>query len=395
MLPLSVFVEVSIIIIIATVISAIAKLLKQPMIIGYIIAGIIVSPFFLSIEKTTTTVTAFSQLGIVLLLFIVGLNLNPLSVRKVGFVSLVAGIGQVFFTALLGFIISMLLGFSTITSLYISVALAFSSTIIVTKLLSDKGDLETLYGRISIGILLVQDLIAIFLLILLPSFSSASGFLDLAVGLLGKGVGLLSLLFVVSYYILPKIDKFVARSQEFLFLFSISWCLAWASFFQILGFSIEIGALLSGIALSISPYRYEIGSKVRPLRDFFIVLFFILLGTQLHFGSIGNYTSVIILSLFVLIGNPLVIMVLMGMLGYTKRNGFLTGAALAQISEFSLILIVLGVNSGYIPAEVVSIVTLIGLITIAGSTYLILYSGKIYPAISKYLSIFERKGIKV
>jgi len=238
MLPLSVFVEVSIIIIIATVISAIAKLLKQPMIIGYIIAGIIVSPFFLSIEKTTTTVTAFSQLGIVLLLFIVGLNLIPLSVRKVGFVSLVAGIGQVFFTALLGFIISMLLGFSTITSLYISVALAFSSTIIVTKLLSDKGDLETLYGRISIGILLVQDLIAILLLILLPSFSSASGFLDLAVGLLGKGLGLLSLLFVVSYYILPKIDKFVAKSQEFLFLFSISWCLAWASFFQILGFSI-------------------------------------------------------------------------------------------------------------------------------------------------------------
>ena len=395
-MAIGVFVELSMVIIIAVVVAAIMRLLKQPLVIGYILTGIIVSHYFLNIVASTDAIATFAQIGIVLLLFMVGLNLNPRIIKDVGKVSLVTGVGQVIFTSLVGFFISKLLGFSTITSMYIAIALTFSSTIIIMKLLSDKRDLETLYGRIAIGFLIVQDLIVIVILMIISSIPAGINFTTLALETLFKGGGLLILLFLVSVYIFPRITKVIAKSQEFLLLFSIGWCFAIASLFYYLNFSIEAGALLAGITLSLSPYHHEIGSKMRPLRDFFIILFFILLGSQMVFTNISQYIfPIIIFSAFILIGNPLIVMVLMGLLGYTKRNSFLAGLTVAQISEFSLILIALGVKVGHLTNDILSLVTIIGLITIAGSTYLILYANKIYPHLSKYLGIFERKGKKV
>ena len=200
----------------------------------------------------------------------------------------------------------------------------------------------------------------------------------------------------VSWYVLPRLTNFVAKSQEFLLLFSIGWCFAIASLFHYLNFSIEAGALLAGIALSLSPYHHEISARIRPLRDFFIVVFFILLGSQMVFDDITRYIApTIIFSLFILIGNPLIVMILMGFLGYTKRNSFLAGLTVAQISEFSLVLIAMGVSLGHLEKEILALVTMIGLITIALSTYMVLYSNSIYPLVSRYLSVFERKGKKV
>ncbi|MCH8004261.1 MAG: cation:proton antiporter [Nanoarchaeota archaeon] len=395
-MAIGVFVELSIVIIIAVVVAGIMRLLKQPLIIGYILTGIIVSPYFLNIVKSTDAIATFAQIGIVLLLFMVGLNLNPKIIKDVGKVSLVTGIGQVIFTSLIGFFIGQLLGFSTIVSIYIAIALTFSSTIIIMKLLSDKGDLETLYGRIAIGFLIVQDLIVIVILMVISSIPTGIDFATLALESVFKGVGLLILLFLISVYIFPQLTKTIAKSQEFLLLFSIGWCFAIASLFYYLNFSIEAGALVAGITLSLSPYHYEISSKMKPLRDFFIILFFILLGSQMVFTNISQYIlPIIIFSMFILIGNPLIVMVLMGLLGYTKRNSFLAGLTVAQISEFSLILIALGVKVGHLTNDILSLVTIIGLITIAGSTYLILYANKIYPHLSRYLGIFERKGKKV
>ncbi|MBW2966591.1 cation:proton antiporter [Candidatus Woesearchaeota archaeon] len=395
-MAISIFVELSIIIIIAVVIAGIMRLLKQPLIIGYILTGIIVSPYFLNIVKSTDAIATFAQIGVALLLFMVGLNLNPRIIKDVGKVSLVTGVGQVIFTSVIGFFIGKLLGFSTIVSIYIAIALTFSSTIIIMKLLSDKGDLETLYGRIAIGFLIVQDLIVIVILMVISSIPAGINLTTLALETVFKGIGLLLLLFLISVYIFPWVTKAIARSQEFLLLFSIGWCFAIAALFYYLNFSIEAGALLAGITLSLSPYHYEIGSKLKPLRDFFIILFFILLGSQMVFTNISQYiTPIIIFSVFILIGNPLIVMVLMGLLGYTKRNSFLAGLTVAQISEFSLILIVLGVSVGHLTNEILSFVTIIGLITIAGSTYMIIYANKIYPYLSKYLKIFERKGGKV
>ncbi len=391
-----IFIELSKILVVTVVITGLIRLLKQPLIIGYILSGIVVGPFVFNIISSTNTLTAFSQIGIALLLFFVGLNLNPKVLKDVGKISLITGLGQVFFTATMGFIISKLLGLSTITSLYVAIALAFSSTIIIMKLLSDKKDLESVYGRISIGFLIVQDFIAIGILLIISSLSNGANLASLATESVLKGIGGIVILFLLTKYAMPPLTKLIAKSQEFLLLFSISWCFAIATIFYYLNFSIEAGALLAGMTLSLSPYHFEISSKMKPLRDFFLILFFIMLGSQMVFSNIySNIWLILIFSFFVLIGNPIIVMTLMGLLGYTKRNSFLAGLTVAQISEFSLIVVALGVSVGHVTNEILSLLTAVGLITFTGSTYMILYSNKLYSLLSKYLSIFERKGKKV
>src|SRR3989338_2362520 len=182
-----VFIELSKIIVITVLAAGITRLLKQPIIISYILSGIIVGPFILNVVSSIETLTAFSQIGIAFLLFMVGLNLNPMVIKEVGKASLITGIGQVIFTSLIGFFIARSFGFEMITALYIAVALTFSSTIIIMKLLSDKGDLDKLYGNISIGFLLVQDLIAVLILIIVSSFSEPNQALSSILFLLIKG----------------------------------------------------------------------------------------------------------------------------------------------------------------------------------------------------------------
>ncbi|MFP4112342.1 MAG: cation:proton antiporter [Candidatus Woesearchaeota archaeon] len=391
-----IFIELSKILVITVITTGILGFLKQPAVIGYILSGIIAGPVVFNIINSTDTLTAFSHIGVALLLFLVGLNLNPKVIKEVGKISLITGLGQVIFTTSIGFFIAKALGFSNTVSLYVAIALAFSSTIVIMKLLSDKKDLESLYGKISIGFLIIQDFVAILILLVISSLNSGVNLTRMAVDTLLKGVGGILVLFIITIYVLPKLTKVIARSQEFLLLFSLAWCFFVASAFHYLNFSIEAGALLAGITLSMSPYHFEISSKMKPLRDFFLILFFIMLGSQMIFSNIlQNIGIIILLSLFVLIGNPLIVMTLMGLFGYTKRNSFLAGLTVAQISEFSLIVITMGVSVGHLTNETLSLVTAVGLITFAGSTYMILYSNKIYPAISKYLSIFERKGQKV
>ncbi|MFH1126665.1 MAG: cation:proton antiporter [archaeon] len=390
------FIELSAILILTVVISGLMRLFRQPLIIGYILAGIIAGPVALNVVKSPETFAAFAQIGVAFLLFMVGLNLNYRVIGDVGKASLFTGAGQVFFTSLIGFSIGKLLGFSNIISIYLAVAVSFSSTIIIMKVLSDKKELETLYGRISIGFLIVQDLIAIFVLMLISSISEGGTIGGLFFESITKGMGSLMILAIIAIYVFPNLTQFIAKSQECLLLFSITWCFAVASFFHYMGFSIEAGALLAGITLSMSPYHYEISSKMKPLRDFFLMLFFILLGSQMIFSNFYQYiVPIIVFSLLILIGNPLIVMTLMGVMGYTKRNSFLAGLTVAQVSEFSIILIALGVKTGHLANEIVSLITAIALITIAGSTYMILYSHKLYIYLSKYLSLFERKGKKI
>lgn len=391
-----IFVELSKILAITVIVTGVIRLLKQPAIIGYILSGILAGPVILNIIDSTDTLTAFSQIGVALLLFFVGLNLNPKVIKDVGKIALITGLGQVLFTTSIGFFLAKAVGFSTITSLYIAVALAFSSTIIIMKLLSDKKDLESLYGRISVGFLIIQDFIAIFILLLISSLSNGTDLTSMAIETVLKGIGGVIVLFLLTLYILPGLTKVIAKSQEFLLLFSITWCFVIASLFYYLNFSIEAGALLAGITLSMSPYHFEISSKMKPLRDFFLILFFVMLGSQMLFSNVlQNIWIILGFSFFVLIGNPIIVMVLMGALGYTKRNSFLAGLTVAQISEFSLIVVAMGVSVGHVSQEILSLVTAVGLITFAGSTYMILYSNELYSRLSKHLGVFERKGKKV
>ncbi len=393
---MEIFIQLAIILFTAFIISYIVQAFKQPVIIGYIIAGIIIGPFIIGFGASHEIIEIFSKFGIAFLLFIVGLHLNPKVIKEIGISSLLIGLVQIVLTFGLGFLISIgFFGFNVITSLYIGIALAFSSTIIIMKLLSDKKHLDALYGKISIGILIIQDLVAIAVLMFISSSANGADVGSLALrGLLG-GAGLIVASLLIGFLLLPKITKSIAKSQELLFLFSICWCFVIAALFHYFGFSIEIGALVAGIALSVSPYSVEITSKIRPLRDFFLILFFIILGLNIQISNIGSIVvNALILSAAILIFKPLILMTFMAIFRYTKRTNFLVGTTLAQISEFSLIILTLGVAMGHISAEILSTLTLAGIITITLSTYMIIYSNSFYKKMSSIISIFERKNLK-
>lgn len=389
------FIQLSLIIVIAAAIAGLMSLLKQPLIIGYILTGLFIGPLFLGFIHAghSETFSIFSELGVASLLFIVGLHLSPTEVREFGKSAFLIGLLQVFLTFVFGFVISFSFGYPVLSSLYVGIALAFSSTIVVLKFLSDKKDLETLYGRISIGILLLQDIVAALVLIAASAFSPGESGFELFLLLIIKGLALTLILSLINYYILPNLSSFFAKSQEFLFLFSIAWGFGLASVFSTLGFSIEIGALVAGITLSMTPYSEEISSKLRPLRDFFIVMFFILLGARISFESISQVLMpAAVLSAFVLLGKPLIIQIMAGLFKYKKKVGFYTALCLSQISEFSLILAILGLSVGHIGQEVFALITITGIVTIGISSYFIKYTENLYPMFSSKLNFFERKN---
>ena len=392
---MEILLELGIILAITVLVAGIFRFLKQPLIISYIITGIIISPFFLDIIRSFEIIEIFAKIGVTFLLFIIGLSLSPKVIKEVGKVSLLTGIGQVVFTSVIGFLIAKLLGFSDIVAVYVAIALTFSSTIIIMKLLSDKKDVEKLYGKISIGFLLVQDIFVVILLLAVPVLAQGSSLNDLEPTSIAIDVILILTIMVAGYYGLPKLAKVISKAKEFLFIFAISWGLGIAALFDHLGLSMEIGALVAGIMFSTTPYRFEISSKMKPLRDFFIVIFFVLLGSQMVLEDIGEFIiPIIVFSAFILVGNPIIVMILMGLLNYKKNTSFKAGLTVAQISEFSIIFVMLGVQVGHLDDTILSFITMVGIITIGGSTYLILYSDKVYQYLSKYLSIFEKKNSK-
>ncbi len=392
------FVELSLILALAAGISILMRLLKQPLIVGYILAGLLAGPYLLNLIHSTDTLGILSKLGVTALLFIVGLNLSPLVIREVGKASLITGLGQVLFTSLIGFPIARALGFDPVSSLYIAVALTFSSTIIILKLLIDKGDAEKLYGKVSIGFLLVQDIIAAIILLLIPTIAGAASETNpvsvAALTLLGAGA-LVAFLYWFGSKVLSRLSNFGAQSQELLFILSVAWGVGLAALFHTLNFSIEIGALVAGVTLSATPYAQEISSRMKPIRDLFLMLFFVLLGSQLILTDFRNLLfPAAVLSTFVLLGNPLIVFLLMNLLGFTRQTSFLAGLTVAQISEFSLVMVALGVAVGHVPQTTLSLVTLVGMVTIAGSTYMILGAGRLYSKISPFLSCLELRKTK-
>ncbi len=397
---MTIFVELSLIIFIAALCAFLAKALRQPLLVGYIGAGVLVGPFGLNLLHSTDEVELFSKIGISILLFIVGLHLNPDIIREVGKSSLLAGLGQITFTALVGYLFFWWLGFAPLPAFYGAMALTFSSTIIVLKLLADKGDVGKLYAKIAIGILLVQDVVATLLLVALTvssAGSTAPAVISLGIVLLLlQGLAMTGALYLISKYFLPSLAKAFAADQELLFGFSLAWGLGLAALFQLSGFSIEIGALVAGVTLAASPFAYEIGARLKPLRDFFVILFFVLLGAQMSIGSLDQMIGpAMVLSLFVLVGNPLIVFFVVNGLGYRPRTSFMAGLALGQISEFSLILIALGLSLGHIDQGVASLVTLVGVITIVASTYLVMNDDRLYGLGKKLINRFAwRKKTK-
>ena len=390
------FFELAIVILFSAIFGVAAKLLKQPVILAYLATGALIGYFGFFNLTDKETFRIFSDLGIMFLLFLVGLEINYSSLRLVGKTALIVGLGQVIFTFAIGYFIALALNFNNLQSAYIAIALTFSSTIIVVKLLSDKKDLHSLYGRISVGTMLIQDFVAIFLLIFLAGSDSESDFLiKKAILTVILGVFLFAAMLWLGRKIIPLILDKIAVSSELLFLLSLAWLFAISVLMNKIGFSIEIGGLLAGLALANSSENFQIAAKIKTLRDFFILIFFVILGASFVFSNFSNVAIPILLfSIFVLLGNPLIVLVIMGIMGFRKRTSFLTGVTVAQISEFSLILAALGLKLGHITEEIAALITAVGIVTITTSTYMIIYADSIFKRVSPLLSIFERKETK-
>jgi len=387
----NIFIQISSLLALTVGIAFIVRLLRQPLIVAYIFSGIVAGPFILNFFSGDHEMyETFAQFGVVLLLFIIGLNLNFTHLKSIGKVSLVTGLGQVIFTAGIGTVLLLAINMQITSALHLAVAITFSSTIIIMKLLSDKKDTDTIYGRYTIGLMLVQDAIAVLLVIALGLMRGEGGSGFEAIALLIAKLTIVALvLYFVSRYLLPKLLDKIADSGELLFLFTLAWCFGAASMLYAIGFSLEIGAIMSGIALSSSPYQLGISSRIKPLRDFFLILFFIVLGSELGLSSIGTILApAVILSLFILIGNPFILYVLFRRLKFTRRNSFLAGLTAAQVSEFGFVLLFAGRQAGHLQGNEVAVFTAVAIATIFTSSYLISYNEQMYRFLLPFFRLF-------
>jgi len=392
----SIFTQLSIIIVIGGVISIVMRLLRQPLIIGYILTGIVVGPSVLGLIHDKTVFEAYSQIGITLLLFIIGLGLNVGVIKNLGKVSLTTATAILVLVGGMGVVASYMLGFTSTEAMIVGLSLFFSSTIIILKVLSDKRELTRLHGQIALGVILLDDVVATFALLFVAAAGTAGSFgLSDIAQLILTGAGLGLGLFLFSTKVMPYFIKFLAGSQELLFLFTIAWGFGVATLFNIAGFSHEVGALFAGVSLASLPYATEMATRLKPLRDFFIVLFFVVLGENLGFATLQeSIVPAIVLSLIVIIGKPIFVMSSLGALGYTKLTSFKAAINLSQISEFSIILVVYAASVGVVGPHLTAVITLVALITISTSTYLMKYDDTIYNLLEPKLHIFERKNIK-
>ena len=379
------FLELALVLVLSTVLGIVLRQLKQPLILAYIFSGIIISLLGLFGEIEAPVLDLLSNLGIAFLLFLIGVELRLADLKYMGRAAVYIGLGQIAFTVLVGYVLIAALGFAHVASIYMAIALSFSSTVIIIKLLAEKHDLQSLYGKIAIGYLLVQDFVAILALMILSGFGPNEA-LSLwgLVAILIKGSILIGFSYLASKSLLKWLFALTSPSTELLFVSAIAWAFLLSAMAALGGFSIAIGAFLAGVAIASSPYRIQISARVRPVRDFFIIIFFILLGASMSVGaSAVLIPHVVILSLFVLLLKPLIMLAIMLTLKFRNRTAFLSAVTGAQISEFSLILLASGMSLGHVPAEAVSLVAAVGIATITLSSYLILYGERIYRLIEK------------
>lgn len=345
-----------------------------PPILAFMLTGLLLGPA-LNVLYVSESLHLFSELGVALLLFVVGLELSLEKIRDLGRPAIIVGLAQVGGMLLLGTSISLLLGFDMVPALFLGLAASFSSTVVVIKLLDRAGELDSLHGRISIGVLLVEDVIVAVVLTLVVGLagvdSDGGGVRAIALGLATSILGLLGLILAAAVavrWILPAVFGWLSRSGEALFIASITWAFAFILAAEAFHLSIELGAFVAGVALAQLPYNEELNRRVHPLVDFFLAIFFVSLGAGMDLGAASAFIpTAILLSLLVSVGAPFLAAFLLTRVGYSGHTAFLSAARLNQVSEFAFILLAVGVGAGIVEPELMSLVGLIGLVTISAS----------------------------
>lgn len=393
---LGVFEQTALVLAVCVAAGVLAMLLRQPILLGLIAAGVVIGPAVGGLIESAGEIEFLATVGLSLLLFVVGLRLDLRLLRRLGTVAFATGLGQIVFTAVLGFLLAVGLGFGVVPALYLAVALTFSSTIVVVKLLSDRGELDDLHGRVAIGLLIVQDIVVVAVLVLVTASGEVAGAppgeaLEAGALVLLRGLALVVLAIVVGRFAAPRLVGLFDRHGELLVLTIVTWAFLLAAVASQLGIGEEVGAFIAGVSLAATPYRDVVAARLSTLRDVLIVFFFIDLGLQIDPTVVTDeLVAIVTLSAFVLVGNPVVVMAIMGVLGYRRRASFRTGLTVAQISEFSLVLVALGVQEGHVDDRVLSMVVMIGLVTITASTSLLSRSEELFERLSGPLAVFER-----
>lgn len=367
----------------ATVLLLAARPLRVPPIVAYILAGLLLGPV-LGLLVVSESLELMSELGIALLLFVVGLELSVQRLRDVGRPALVGGVLQVGLTFVLGAAAAFALGFTGSDVVFLGLAVTFSSTVVVIKLLDRAGDLGALYGRISIGILLVQDVLVAAVLTLVSALGAGGegAPTSIPLGLAQAFLGLTALAAGAAAavrWVLPRLFEWLAESTEALFIASLTWAFAFIVAAETIHISIELGAFVAGVSLAQLPYNDDLRRRIHPLVDFFLAVFFVSIGAEMDLGAAGRFwVAALVLPLFVLLVKPLLIGWLMVRLGYAGRTAFLTGLTLGQVSEFAFILMGLAVGAGLAEPALLSLVGVVGLTTMAASASAVPMGDRLY-----------------
>jgi len=397
----NVFIQFAIILGFASTLGYITHKFKLPLLIAYLIGGLILAAVGFVDVKDSQVLTFLPEIGIAFVLFLVGMELDLRQLKSLGSKILIAGILQIIITATLGTFIAQSFGFGLVEAIYLGIGLSFSSTIVVVKLLLEKKDLNSLYGKLSMGILLLEDLLAVVILLGLTSQTASVFQLGLtdALPILAfviKVMVVLTFTVVLSKFILKSLFKAVSESTELLFLTALAWCFVYITFAQVLGFSVLIGAFLAGIALANSPYHYQIGSKVKPLRDLFLAIFFVYLGTKVDFSQIlQTYPLILAFTLYTTTAKPIVFLLILGIFGFRKHTLFHTAINLSQISEFSLIILLIGLNQGLVGESALTVIASSAVSSIIISSVMIAKSNQIYQFVKEVVGFFERGKDKI
>lgn len=371
------------IVITAAIFAFLGKLIRMPTIVGYILAGMALGPV-LNLVQLDHSLELISELGIALLLFLVGLELSFEKVKDLGRVALILGGAQVLLTAIGGTLIATLMGFTPMAAVFLGGTVTFSSTVVVIKLLDQKGVMNRLYARISVALFLAQDIVVIAALTILTGFggSEALAPLDLLINF-GKAFGgmacLLTLSLVAARYLLPRPFAWAARSPETVFIWALCWCFLVVVLAHQFHLSVEIGAFLAGIAIAQLPIHEDLHRRLHPLMTFFIAVFLVTLGIKMDLSSFHSiWPAALGLSAFVLLIKPLIVFSILARLRFSEYTAFQAAIATGQVSEFAFILLALGASTGLIGPDIVALGGLVGMLTIALSSYLIIHSDALY-----------------
>jgi Kef-type K+ transport system membrane component KefB len=388
MTELPVLRDLGLILLAAALFAVAAKRIRMPSIAAFLFAGIVLGPVT-GLVRVSDSLDVISHAGIALLLFLVGMELSLGKIRDIGRAALLAGLGQILLTGAAAAAVCTLLGFEMREALFLALAVTVSSTVVVVKLLDQRHEMDSLHGRIAVGILLVQDLVVIMVLTLVAGLAGGED-RPLLLGLLRAFAStalLLAAALAAAHWILPRLFAWLSDSLEAMFVLSLSWCFAFALGGEALGLSLEIGAFIAGVSLAQLPYNHELRRRVHPLTSFFVAVFFVTLGVQLDpSAAVEDPLAVIVLAAFVLIGTPMILILILTRLGYGERTAFMGSVTLAQISEFSFVLGTAALGAGLIGERVLSLIGVVGIVTIAASSYLVLNADAL-------LEVVKRRGL--